>query len=89
VVLNKAHRAGAVPRSDFWFWRQVFAYQRFQSALIYNGIKKPAPAFWQLFLSVLTCPWFVNARYFGYPSLFRLRHFIRFALNAVTGEVKR
>ncbi|MBL6764306.1 MAG: glycosyltransferase [Verrucomicrobiae bacterium] len=89
VVLNKAYRSGAVPRSDFWFWRRVFAYQRFQSALIYNGIAKPLPAFWQLFRSIVSCPWFGDARYFGYPFLFRLRHFVRFALNAITGKVKR
>jgi len=88
VVLNKAHRAGAVPQSEFWFWRQVFSYQRFQAALIFNGIRKPIPAFWNLFCSVLNCPWYFNAADLGYPFLFRCRQAVRFFITALTGKVK-
>jgi len=88
VVLNKAYRSGAVPRSEFWFWRQVFSYQRFQAALIFNGIRKPLPAFWNLLCSIAICPWYFNHRDLGYPFLFRLRQGLRFLLTAITGRVK-
>lgn len=88
VVLRKAYRAGAVPQSNFGFWQQVFSYQRYQSALIFNGIKKPLPAFWNLLVSVLYWPCFLNPSYYGCVPLFRLRQFVRFALNALRGEVK-
>ena len=86
VVLNAAYRRGTVPRSRFWFWREIFAYQRFESALMFNGAGKPLKGLWLLLLSTLTCPWFLDRSRFNYPFLFRLRHAVRYILNFLTGR---
>jgi len=86
VVLGNAHRRGTVPRSNFWFWREVFAYQKFESALMFNGAGKPFKGLWLLLVSILTCPWFFDRGRFNYPFLFRVRHAIRYVLNILTGR---
>ncbi|MBI5799333.1 MAG: glycosyltransferase [Verrucomicrobia bacterium] len=88
AVLKKSYDAGVVPRSHFWFWLQVFSYWRFQTSLIYNGIRQPLRAYRDLFISVLLWPFFLNPAANGNPPLFRLRAFLRFTLNALRGEVK-
>lgn len=88
AVLKKSYAAGVVPKSQFWFWLQVFSYWRFQTSLIYNGNRQPLYAFRDLFLSVLMWPWFLNPAANGNPLLFRLRCFVRYTLNALRGEVK-
>jgi glycosyltransferase involved in cell wall biosynthesis len=42
VVLKKAQRSGAVPQWQFWFWLKVFAYQRYQAALIFQWHQETA-----------------------------------------------
>ena len=88
TVLKKAYDAGVVPKSNITFWLQVWSYWRFQSSLIYNGIRQPARAYVELIRSVLLWPWFLNPAANGNPPLFRLRAFVRYTLNAVRGEVK-
>lgn len=88
VVLRKAYDAEVVPRSNLCFWLQVFSYWRYQTSLIYNGIRQPPRAFRDLFISVLLWPFFVNPAANGNPPLFRLRAFVRYTLNALRGEVK-
>ena len=88
VVLRKAYDAEVVPRSNLCFWLQVFSYWRFQTSLIYNGIRQPPRAFRDLFMSVLLWPFFLNPAANGNPPLFRLRAFVRYTLNALRGEVK-
>ncbi|MFA6542804.1 MAG: glycosyltransferase [Limisphaerales bacterium] len=88
VVLRKAYDAEVVPKSNLCFWLQVFSYWRYQTSLIYNGIRQPPRAFRDLFISVLLWPFFVNPAANGNPPLFRLRSFVRYTLNALRGEVK-
>lgn len=86
VVLNAAHKRGTVPRSNFWLWREVFAYQKFESALMFNGAGRPLKGVWALVQSILSCPWFFDRSRFNYPFLFRVRHAIRYVLNFLTGR---
>lgn len=88
AVLKKAYDAGIVPRSNITFWLQVWSYWRFQSSLIYNGIRQPARAYRELIRSVLLWPWFLDPAANGNPPFFRLRAFVRYTLNVVRGEVK-
>jgi glycosyltransferase involved in cell wall biosynthesis len=81
VVLKKAQRSGAVPQWQFWFWLKVFAYQRYQAALIFNGIRKPLPAFWNLFLSMVYWPLFLNPAYYGCLPLFRVRQLVSWSVG--------
>lgn len=89
AVLKKSYDAGVVPRSHFWFWLQVLSYWRFQTSLIYNGIRQPARAYRDLLFSVLLWPFFLDPAAHGNPLLFRARAFVRFTLNALRGEVKQ
>ncbi len=89
IVLKKSWRNGVVPRVRFWFWLQVFSYRRYQAALIYNGIKRPWPAFRDLLVSILYWPVFFNPASTGDRFMFRCRQLVRFTLNALRGEVKR
>ena len=88
AVLRKSYAAGVVPRTNVCFWLQVFSYWRFQTSLIYNGIKQPARAFRDLLISVLLWPWFLDPAANGNKPLFRVRSFLRYTLNAIRGEVK-
>lgn len=89
AVLKKAYDAQVVPKSDIFFWRQVFSYWRFQTSLIYNGNRQPLRAYGDLLRSVLLWPWFLNPAANGNLPLFRLRSFVRYTLNALRGEVKQ
>ncbi|NBV21032.1 MAG: glycosyltransferase family 2 protein [Proteobacteria bacterium] len=88
AVLKKSYAAQVWPKADVCFWLQVFSYWRYQTSLIYNGIKQPARAFRDLFISVLLWPFFLNPAANGNKPLFRLRSFLRYTLNAIRGEVK-
>lgn len=88
AVLKKSYEAEVVPKSNIFFWRQVFSYWRYQTSLIYNGNQQPRLAFQNLILSVLLWPWFANPAANGNKPLFRLRSFVRYTLNMVRGEVK-
>lgn len=88
VVLKKAYDAEVVAKSNVCFWLQVFSYWRFQTSLIYNGIRQPLRAYRDLLISVLLWPFFPNPAANGNPPLFRLRALVRYTLNALRGEVK-
>ncbi len=88
VVLKKSYEAQVVPKTNFCFWLQVFSYWRFQTSLIYNGIRQPSRAYRDLLISVLLWPFFLNPAANGNTSFFRLRAFVRYTLNAWRGEVK-
>ena len=88
AVLKKSYEAQVVPKTNFCFWLQVFSYWRFQTSLIYNGIRQPSRAYRDLLISVLLWPFFLNPAANGNTSLFRLRAFVRYTLNAWRGEVK-
>jgi len=88
AVLKKAYAAEVVPKTKVCFWLQVFSYWRFQTSLIFNGIKQPVPAYRDLCISVLLWPWFLNPAANGNPPLFRLRSFVRYTINVLRGEVK-
>jgi hypothetical protein len=89
AVLKKSYDAGLMPKTDFVFWLQVFSYWRYQTSLIYNGNRQPLRAFRDLLFSVLLWPFFPNPAANGDPFLFRARAFVRYALNALRGEVKQ
>ena len=89
AVLKKAYDAEVVPKTNVAFWLQVFSYWRFQTSLIYNGIKQPLRAYRDLLISVLLWPFFLHPAANGNPPLFRLRSFVRYTLNLMRGEVKQ
>ena len=85
AVIKKSYDAGVVPRSHICFWLQVFSYWRYQTSLIYNGIRQPLRAYQDLFISILLWPWFLNPAANGDRFLFRLRACVRYALHALKG----
>ena len=89
AVLKKAYDTEVVPKTNVAFWLQVFSYWRFQTSLIYNGIKQPFRAYRDLLISVLLWPFFLHPAANGNPPLFRLRSFVRYTLNLMRGEVKQ
>ena len=89
AVLKKAYDTEVVPKTNVAFWLQVFSYWRFQTSLIYNGIKQPLRAYRDLLISVLLWPFFLHPAANGNPPLFRLRSFVRYTLNLMRGEVKQ
>ena len=88
AVLKKSYDAGVVPQSNVCFWLQVFSYWRYQTSLIYNGIRQPLRALRDLLISLLLWPWFLDPGANGNRFLFRLRALVRYALNGIRGDVK-
>lgn len=61
-VIKKAFKQRLYPRWKIWGWLQALAIHRYQTGLIYLGLKKRVPAFFDLLLSVMFWPVPISGR---------------------------
>ncbi len=80
-VLNKAWRAGAVPRLHLAFWLRVLAVHYFQVAWTHFDDGMRARAFGYLLTSVALWPIFLRPRRVYEPHFFRVRALAHFLLR--------
>jgi glycosyltransferase involved in cell wall biosynthesis len=77
-VLRKVVAANLVPAQEWSFWRRVWAFNRFQCALVLNLEHRRAEAVKEMARSLWLCPYFSNPRQFNEPPFFRVRSVARF-----------
>ncbi len=81
-VIRKSWEARVAPRWQFWFWLQVLAIYRYQTALIYQGLGRRGDALRDLVGSLVCWPLPIPARHWNAAtSGLRLRALARLGLE--------